>query len=946
MTEDTHATPEDGQRPKGEEAPAAEQRSPLQAVLGRFGMGSSGPTGLFYGGLFHLLVLGVLAVGLFYAWAWLAPRMVETYRIAQRGIAEGTSDSRAPGRSGLIYVESPEVYTRQRLVNDRYLQDAWLNDRLAEIDDDDAGWIDSAYVSELLAFAQIGVGAGDGATRRDETSGAPALPPDLVEHLDQVPFQTRFRLQSQARDNIRQLILENALDDRHDLSGNTIFGLKFDTSVLPADNTHLNPTVAVRMCPSELDQLLQRGPVEEMTRCYPALPVPQDGGELGTEDFVAHFLRFSGPGYVSFEDDRRTRDILNGVDDDYRDWRENVAQRLESFRRDSQTGNCREADIEQNDAVRFCTTDGTVSPAARTEIRQRLGNTRTLDDAFQHVMRLSDIEATIDEDIMASFETTAERICEEEPENLGQFGLDDAGRASLTVRDFLLEEERHSRSTQGVTFLIPGDWGNYFRVDVGFVFPGAATLEAENEACPVDFDLGFEEPSDLVFNLVHKPDEDTETRHETVVENMTRAGFLPLACTACDFEVYVHAPNGMSSLPRFIRSEAILNRIGEVMGFARPAAESMTETARDRAETAASAAGDWRICGTGGQRNGWPRDVLYLDPEGEVEQSWIDFGFTPDTETCVSGRQTQLRIGAYEFFRRMTEVESYTYAAFPRGDVSGVVRQVHSQTGLDLAAAFSAAGARVGRTSGTAERSVEEQPIVVNFASGQNRYRGTAEAGMTGLFDFGWSIVRSGAKEPMMASQLVLLSVPAYLDEITLEYWTGFLDPNRIPADRDAPFDGGASFNEMTFEQRVAAIMDGEEPRIMTLRVPPDYAALDSIVIGRNEIFGPKIRPQQSCIARTFDGNLSAVIPGDRLWRSTVVTLGTERADRIEVMPDMRGIRATFQFRCAENTADTCDAEERRNEADAFLTDAVRSELALRVWTSEGSDADVARLCR
>lgn len=48
------------------------------------------------------------------------------------------------------------------------------------------------------------------------------------------------------------------------------------------------------------------------------------------------------------------------------------------------------------------------------------------------------------------------------------------------------------------------------------------------------------------------------------------------------------------------------------------------------------------------------------------------------------------------------------------------------------------------------------------------------------------------------------------------------------------------------------------------------------------------------------------LINGERLWRNTVVTLGGQKADQIEVMPDMVGIIATFRcIRMPTNSADT-----------------------------------------
>ena len=57
------------------------------------------------------------------------------------------------------------------------------------------------------------------------------------------PFDQDFLIRSGIRDAIRQLILENLLDDRHDLTGNSVYGLKFDISVIPG-----NQTYSLRIC--------------------------------------------------------------------------------------------------------------------------------------------------------------------------------------------------------------------------------------------------------------------------------------------------------------------------------------------------------------------------------------------------------------------------------------------------------------------------------------------------------------------------------------------------------------------------------------------------------------------------------------------------------------------------------------------------------------------------
>jgi len=53
---------------------------------------------------------------------------------------------------------------------------------------------------------------------------------------------------------------------------------------------------------------------------------------------------------------------------------------------------------------------------------------------------------------------------------------------------------------------------------------------------------------------------------------------------------------------------------------------------------------------------------------------------------------------------------------------------------------------------------------------------------------------------------------------------------------------------------------------------------------------------QESYLADFFVGqkNASLIIKGNELWRSTVVTIGNQKADQIEVLPNMKGIIATF----------------------------------------------------
>jgi hypothetical protein len=140
---------------------------------------------------------------------------------------------RKPAGLGSIFVDQPEIYTRERLVNDRFEQDDWLRKRLAKVDDltfAASGTARSARRNTTEANANAGAEAGGvGLTPADEldagTTPAPSVDP-IDDFHDRVAY----------REEVRTEIIENQLDDSHDLAGNTLYQLKFDATVIPREN--------------------------------------------------------------------------------------------------------------------------------------------------------------------------------------------------------------------------------------------------------------------------------------------------------------------------------------------------------------------------------------------------------------------------------------------------------------------------------------------------------------------------------------------------------------------------------------------------------------------------------------------------------------------------------------------------------------------------------------
>lgn len=145
---------------------------------------------------------------------------------------------------GLVLVDSPEIYTRERMVNDRFRQEAWLFEALdRETTPGVQGQLDSSVELKNIVDIESGSEAAD-----DEDSGMHS-PPNGTPEKERSQSDTSdsqqprlrpievFRLQRAYREEVRNAIIENQLDDRHDLNGNTLYRLKFDATVIPGNDT-------------------------------------------------------------------------------------------------------------------------------------------------------------------------------------------------------------------------------------------------------------------------------------------------------------------------------------------------------------------------------------------------------------------------------------------------------------------------------------------------------------------------------------------------------------------------------------------------------------------------------------------------------------------------------------------------------------------------------------
>ncbi|NIY77027.1 hypothetical protein HED22_15335 [Thalassospira sp. HF15] len=170
--------------------------------------------------------------------------------------------------SGAITLSGGQVVSRERLLNDRNDQVAWLNNRLAATDQQAFGingGIDfrtfSATLAQLQASNKVirdrvsrpgttdaGNGAGQnveadlslldasGALKNDAASSRAPDPTAAKTFEGSSPIDD-FRDRLSYREEVRSEIIETGLDDAHDLNGRALYRLQFSPTVLPEPDT-------------------------------------------------------------------------------------------------------------------------------------------------------------------------------------------------------------------------------------------------------------------------------------------------------------------------------------------------------------------------------------------------------------------------------------------------------------------------------------------------------------------------------------------------------------------------------------------------------------------------------------------------------------------------------------------------------------------------------------
>ncbi|KGJ05450.1 hypothetical protein IT41_06710 [Paracoccus halophilus] len=154
------------------------------------------------------------------------------------------------GPPGFLYLETPQVYTRERLVNDRFNQANWLHAQLARTEKESftESFARPASATEEIRRLALSLGAGGPVTKAAESESEeadggqadPRSPEQLL--LDRLAL---FEKVDGYRTALRSELMDVQLDDGHDLDGNTLYRLNFNAVVSPFSDRRSYPGSAL-----------------------------------------------------------------------------------------------------------------------------------------------------------------------------------------------------------------------------------------------------------------------------------------------------------------------------------------------------------------------------------------------------------------------------------------------------------------------------------------------------------------------------------------------------------------------------------------------------------------------------------------------------------------------------------------------------------------------------
>jgi hypothetical protein len=729
----------------------------------------------------------------------------------------------APEGNGTIIVDSPEVYTRERLINDRLEEHLWLTTQLDQATK--TKYIFDGYVGRVRT---ISVGsASSSSTPRPESASELADSvsddkgeSDNIDDPSMIAFDEDFRLRSAIRDQIRQRILENQLDDRHDLYGNSLYVLKFDTTVIPPRYSDKRAYVRVAIGIPPMYAAIRRGTT---------VPVFASDRISASTEALTYYR--DGP--------RRLQEWL----DLFNRWRLDLTTRLdESVAKESEGFNFERWKPEDYEEL-------------RSYIRSRLAATSSAPAAL---LELWSSEIRGKHALLLRIEAS-KNYGTDFPQLISEFFGARALKLVLGIQiNAASYNEKQVRWVAGQLLYSVDPLAQY--VDIYLRPPS-------NLGDTPDFSVGMR------WDEVHVTDE--QCRQNVSLTRISQQADPAVASAA---------------RAEFIMIDRWDNPKRNIFSQVDPQYKLTPDL--------------YQVMQTHSQ-------LLTLP-----SNTYANFGYV----SCSTIEPISLPSGLFNFIEKIARADLYSYAVLPRQSVRATVTEILNRVGIKDLAIGSIGQNNTVTVGGEAEEQRSGATLratVTSFAATGKYGSGPEDKPEFGwIFDARTSVHGSTDPRPLSESMLAIVSVPAWWEELHLDIETGWITEGGewIPIAPEIKLDPG-----LPAEATPDSAESSRDRQTISVVLPNSYEGIDAFLMQvkrRKPVIVEADFEQDELIACA---PASLLIRGNRLWRNSIVTLGSQEATTIKVMPNMDGILATFE----------------QVEIPSKLIANIGL-VKLRVWTSEG----------
>jgi hypothetical protein len=740
-------------------------------------------------------------------------------------------------KDGKIIVNSPTVYTRQRLVNDRLDQAHWLRSQLELTDNGSSEKFQSIdQIRRVLSNTQVNLGASPPATPTEKGAAD-----DLAVETTTLAL---FRAKNTYREEVRSEITQTELDDRHDIKGNTIFRLTFDASVIAGTRRDSVASIVIK-----LSHRPEHGIKAKTAPYYDDYRILYDEWVRYFQDTIPTSLANIQNSISSREPHPRLRTLFT----------EFLTRRICQF--------------VQNDS------DLTKDPLPCKPDQ--------LESATKLISDYEDVR------------------------------LEKLGKYKDRVFDFTLKAYKGA----GYVFPVSTDADTLLE---GIRYTARVNCARDNRNEIALWEIG-----------IRLPLQETKQGAKQL-EPSEQVASDRIGCPYYD-NLQAHMVSG-AQLYEDILSILSQNKLaiaaGDFNGYAEGAIQRLKNCEKDGCEVRPS------------QLRCFSADFIkanlnaFIDQNAEAKQRidhFLKFQIVGrelnDCNILVSGLPEENKdhdgkpyLLLQEFADSLNHgTDAFAYSVTPKN----LTENISTATDTRDALLFSATGkdkdiANLLQSRSEQNREIVAHPIIVGYGS-PSIVLGESQEPSTGIrdIDFGW-IIAPRTRESGVFEQIdgqypltVYVSVPGWWRTAEMHVHTCWIS-------RTADYKSGQSIKNM------CSGPGGESGRI-AIRLPWSISEISRKLGFDDVVQQPSLttRLQQELVVGQHG---SLLLEGQRLWRSTEVTAGAQRADRITVLPNMGGILA--DFKCVLPPAGFRVG--RRNINVTTDDNQIVTKDWIRVWTSEG----------